>query len=643
MGETRKRTLEEQEIGRDYRIDRNPVFLAYDHAFRLMFEEFNGMPKGEHQKKWYVGRRWNRRTNQFVETGDAESRLSSFLDTSNGGPSRTLRVIYGRTGSGKTTFLRYFFNTYLPEKNPDLHRNLAPIIIDCADAAVAADMLEQDVDRRIHDALRTSEQFKWLEDKPHFIDMWNEECDFDKLFYIRLWSDMGPGDTEKEKLKRIEPLRSDFHNFNRVRINYLIKNGITPVIVWDNLDHAPIEVQRQAIQLARHKLAWMPGAKVIIAVREYTYPLVQQEIAPAAYLLSDQELFPPDIHSLLQRRMASAVERLATATPSINVGGRYSVALAHPQRFLQIVLESLEQQDITDAMCHLSADNMRQQLLMASRTLRSGHIPIELISSMVESYTGLRTLQHLSWRRFMQGLICGDYLYHRYAGEDASLVLNVFECFNASHPFANSLCMPRLLTFLSRIEFATPLSDLLANLESSGYPLPTLRQGVHLLAHSSLIQSPQGQLPSDFLAGASLPNPFMVSCTTTGKYYCDRLIKELVYVQQMAVVTSLSARWQGEVQLWRPKDVKLGAQAAGAMIGQIHEDEKREMKEIPNGKAGTLMMAEYGCGRLAHDMAEGCKQALGFIQSAWKRRGVEDALDWKAIKAVVGSPGILRK
>ncbi len=471
--------------------------------------------------------------------------------------------------------------------------------------------------------------------------MGEEECDFDKLFYIRLWADMSPTATEKEKLKRIEPERNDFHNFNRVRINYLVKKGITPVMVWDNLDHAPLEVQRRAIQLARHKLSWMPGAKVIIAIREHTYPLVQQEIAPAAYLLSGQEVFAPDVHSLLERRVDTSAKMLRGAQPAIHVGDKYSIVLARPECFLRIVLQSLKQPDVEKALCQLSEDNARLQLLMAQRTFRSGHIPIEMISDMVESYTGMGDYVPLSWRRFMQGLICGDYLYHRTVGDDASLVLNTFECGDLTHGFANSLCMPRLLLMLDRFTFDNVLADLLGILEVMGYPSATLRQGVALLMHTHLIQSPQGPLPAVFLNGDPLPKPYLVSSTAAGRYYLRRLMLELVYVQHMAVVTSLEAKWHERIRLWKPKDIQVGAEAAAALIGQIHDDERRELTALSKCPEGPPVAREYAFGRLAHDMAHGCRAAVNFMQRAWIKRGTADVVNWDAIRSTLRPPDIL--
>ncbi len=437
MSEERKRYLSDVEIGRDYRLERNPIFHAYDNAFRLMFEDFNGVPRADHQKDWYVAKRWDSRARAFAEEEDPERRLMEFLTSESPGSRRSLRLIYGPIGCGKTTFIKHFFEVYLREKQPELFKQIIPIIIDCAEAAVSPNDLEQDVDRRTHADLRR--QVPWLEDAPHFMNMWTEECDFDKLFYIRLWAPLSAADTEREKQEIIKPRREDPHDFNRVRINYLVKQGYKPVMVWDNLDHASVEVQHKALQLACHKLSWMPGAKVILSVRETTRPLAFAGIAPAAYRVSDQELFPPDVHSVLRRRADTATEYIHAPSTTVRVADRVSANITRPDHFLTAVLESLKIREIEEALCAISAQNVRTQLNMLQHTLRSGHVPTQLIADMVRAHYDRADGLRLSWRSFMEAIICGDYMYPREFGDDNSLVLNVFEGGYPVHEFLQLL------------------------------------------------------------------------------------------------------------------------------------------------------------------------------------------------------------
>jgi hypothetical protein len=201
--------------------------------------------------------------------------------------------------------------------------------------------------------------------------------------------------------------------------------------------------------------------------------------------------------------------------------------------------------------------------------------------------------------------------------------------------------MPRLLSMLCRFSFETSLSDVLCFLESIGYPRSTIRRGTELLMLSNLIQSPQGQLPPDFLDGASLPKPYMVSCTAVGRYYLHTLMKELVYVQHMAPVTSLAQEYRSKVHLWKPKEVGVAAASAAALIAQVYADEIREREALAQCTGGLHVGLEYGFGRLAHEMGIGCAKAVTFIRSTWQQRGTGKELDWDAITEVLKPPEIV--
>ena len=642
MSSQRERVLSKGEIATEYGIARNEVFRAFDTAFRHMFQEYDGSSDEDrsHQRTWYVGQRWDRRTRKFVPQGEEpEVRLLHFVNEDVAAGGRTLRIIYGRTGAGKTTFLKHFFQTYLPEEHPDLYKTLAPIMIDCAESAVSADLLEPDVDRRVHECLKR--KYPWLEDESHFLRMWESECDFDKLFYIRLWTDVPPAATLKQKLKIIEPRRRDHHDFNRVRINYLIQLGYRPVLIWDNIDHAPLDVQQRAIQLARHKLSWMHGAKVIIAIREYTYPLVQQEIAPAAYQISDQEIHAPNVHEVLRRRADSVVAHLGEPNVEVQLTERFSFILARPRDFLQTVLDSLKQRPVEKALCDLAAENVRIQLKMVDRTLRSGHIPIEMIASMVQSYSSGGKPVRLSWRRFVEGLICGDYRFYKEEGEDQALVVNVFESGDLTHPFCNSLCMPRLLQMVDSVAFDIDLAEVVRALEVVGYPGLALRTSANNLLKANLIHSPQGRMPSEFLEGGQPEIPYYVTCTSAGRYYVRRLMRELVYVQHMSAVTSMEERFRQEVRLWMPGELEAGVRSAAALIAQVYGDETRELKAALRTRVGTEIHRQYGFGRLAHDMTRTCHKALDLIRKAWHEEEEGGAVDWSALKRLLEARAIL--
>ncbi len=600
----------------------------------MMFEDFDGVPKGDHQQDWYVGERWDRRARHMVPAEEAEKRLLRFVESPARDRRRTLRLILGRTGCGKTTFVKYFFNQYLQSHRPALLKSLAPLYIDCAEASVAARRLEQDVDRRTDTYLR--ERYPVLEQSPHYLRMWDTECDFDKPFYLRLWQDLTPAGTLNEKLRLIEPKRRNVHDFNRVRINYLYRElGKTPLLIWDNLDHADIDVQRMAIQLARHKLSWVPDAKVIICVREGTVPFALQEIAPAAYRLSDQELFTPDVHSVLAKR-ATAAKAVLAERLKVAVSSGTDVDLAHPEAFLDAVLDSLKTQPIQRALCELSCDNLRSQLVMVERVLRSGHIPAPVISGMIRGYSRDAKPQRLSWRRFAETLICGEYRFRRGEGDDSSLIINLFQPEVATQGYASILCMPRLLYILDKLGHEMALNDLERTMAALGYPAALVAYCVRYLADAGLVRSSQGRLPDGYGAGRQLwKRAYYIGCSECGQYYSRVVLRSLVYVQHMAMVTDLDPEFRNRIGMYEPHQLPKAAIAAAALISQVRADEAEERTAADRSKAGSVCYRYLKLGGLANYLVRGCLASLAAMQKGWLPTGSVKQSTWRDMQDVI--------
>jgi len=289
----------------------------------------------------------------------------------------------------------------------------------------------------------------------------------------------------------------------------------------------------------------------------------------------------------------------------------------------------------------LSTDNIRVQLLMIEQTFRSGHIPIEMIAEMIRSYTSGELEWGLSWRRFMEGIICGDYRYHRTHGEDPAMVINVFESGDLMHDFCNSLCIPRMLQLVDSFSNGVLLNEVFRVLEIVGYPKMTLRVCMERLMLCKLVHSPQGLLTTEFLAGSEDFTPHYVSTTSAGRYYIRRLVKELVYIQYMSLVTSLEPLFQRGIEPWEPQEVGKGAASAAALIAQISRDDRRERDALSNTNEGRRIGRQFAFGRLAHDMAIGCRDGVNNMLKAAEQGGYRDKTNWREVFAFLNPPPAL--
>jgi hypothetical protein len=58
-------------------------------------------------------------------------------------------------------------------------------------------------------------------------------------------------------------------------------------------------------------------------------------------------------------------------------------------------------------------------------------------------------------------------------------------------------------------------------------------------------------------------------------------------------------------------------------------------------KGGRDLALACGCGRLAHDIAKSCLDAVGFMQGAWGQRGAEAEVNWHEVRSFLKPPHIL--
>lgn len=440
-----------------------------------MFRPYEGIADTAEQVRWYVMERWNPREGRETVAWDSpEARLKQFISEPVGPSFRRIRLISGPTGCGKTTFINHFFHEYLPEKETDLDSSLFVLIIDCHDAAQHGGHLEQDIDHRIHLKLQ-EEEYSWLDELPHCIDMWLSEINFDSGFYRALWKDLPEDLTEQKKLEWIDERRrglhrrnsseSPFHDFNRVRLNYLAgKFDKKLIVVWDNVDHAPLDVQEEAISLARHKLRWIPNQKIIITVREYALTRVASELPAAAFALSTQHLHPPPIHRVLEARAETAMKALESRLDM----GDVTVTVQDGKKFLQSILLSFRESENQKILTRLTNSNLRMQLEVVLQVLKSGHIASteDALDAIRRHFESSERPWRIPWVSLLEALICGDYRF-RYPYE--TFILNLYDAGNIVS-FFNTLNTHYVLKIAERCASGIAPSEITLLLQRLGHP-----------------------------------------------------------------------------------------------------------------------------------------------------------------------------
>ncbi len=202
--------------------------------------------------------------------------------------------------------------------------------------------------------------------------------------------------------------------------------------------------------------------------------------------------------------------------------------------------------------------------------------------------------------------------------------------------------MPRILAVIDAMGGEAALVEVIDTLTTIGYPEPAVRKCVNKLMAAVLLDSLQGPLPADFLTDAEVPGYYHLRCTSAGLYYVRRLIKQLTYVQHMSIVTSLQDPFRNMIRPWRVGELPHGVQSAAALVAQIKSDEKREAEASYTSPEGRRIHDLFRFGRLAHDIAAGCRKSLQTIRNSLARDGRHSSVDWDLLANMLTPPDCTR-
>jgi len=616
------------------KLPTNPIFRAFKAEFSLIFANYNGLPVHEHQKAWYVFERWDTELERDVPEWDSpEARLIEFLKRPVENGPRDIRVIYGGTGCGKTTFLNHLFSDYLVVREHDLAERLFVLRIDLGEAGLNAGDMEEDIDSRTHREL--NKQFPWLEKKPHCFDMWLDEAPWDSDFYRELWSDLPKSRVQREQLKWIKRQRehprlgrknkTPYGNFNRVRLNYLAKSfGRQVVIIWDNIDQAPLDVQTNALHIAVHKKAWIPDVKIIIAVRPYTIPLLAAEDPASAYRYSDQPLYPPTVHKVLEKRAEStfAAMRENGSERKIDLDNM-TITIAHGEAFLRTVLQSFHDRQKEALLCRLTNNNVRKQLDFVDAIIRSRYMSsVNVLDVLHSFYTSKTMVLQIPAHEVLEALICGGYAF-RHPG--TSLVENIFDC-GERRGHRSTLLLHRILEVVRQYASGVECNSMIRILGILGYDSSAVLRCVDRLVRNGMAYRERRRI-------SSARSSEVISISTAGNYYLTDLMYRLIYLQHMAMVTPLSDDLREGLTPWGIHEFSLRVSSAARLLEQISRDEYSEFCYVSkNGDRALQIYNELGFGALACQLAVHALRELERIEKSEGTARRLEVVSWLQLK-----------
>jgi len=447
-----------------------------------------------------------------------------------------------------------------------------------------------------------NEKAAWLDNSPHYVEMWREELNLGSD-YSKAIINTCPGDTGEEKIALFikEKREQNIYLFNVIRLKYLInKCHRTVVLILDNIDQATTVCQLDAVRLARLMLGEIPNLKIIIAVREYLKKWAKSELQISAFGVQELKLYPPNIYEVLRQRARAAFRDLKQKSESVNVDidnpdiGKLSVRIVDGIKFLESVLYSFKMGENRRILTRSSDYNLRDQLEMVHKVLRSGHIApdVSVLEAVRKYYVSPQKPWIIRWADLLESLICGDY---HFAVEQRPVIHNIFtsqDTSTFSEGFQDTLIAAYILKIID-ISGEIGKSDLERKLNMLGFATDLVNAALGNLASNGLILADKRP---DFVDPEGL-----LQFTIKGRYYIRELIRKLMYVQHMGIVTPLEEKFRDEVRQWNPQEFDWRIKGALALAGQLCKDERDQRALIKGGgEYAEKIMSDFSLGHISN-------------------------------------------
>jgi hypothetical protein len=456
--------------------------------------------------------------------------------------------------------------------------------------------------------------------------------DEDKLRWFKLIALRNPDTGLKlriTKVKEIIERRRDFHDFNRIAINYLThKYGWKFVIIFDNLDQTPINFQQEVFFLARHKLDWIlhtENVTLVIGVREYLLDRVKKECPVLAYeAYTDVPIYPPPIQQVLTERLTFFSEvcpksyRLTDAKLFPQHVGEYVEEITVTRKAIERALKSLVkvfQSNIEFNIATIANYDVRHQLRLAESIFHSWVLDWYDLLYMSVRNTEIIT----NFYEVLSAMLRVDNLLA--APMPKKVIYNIFDCGESSR-FCSTLNGWYVLKLLDN-GFSN-IEDLVKQLQDIGHPKSVTLETVQKLLHANIVTSDQGIYLKEHRITEITCS---WSATTMGKVYLEILPFQLRYLEAMAYLTPLEKEFTNQLLLPDAKkgipDFEFYVMAAHILLMQIKKDEDRQRDYADRNKVMGFLQENDLLG-LAENIAKSVRDTL----QDFKDQGHFEEADW---------------
>ncbi|MBD3351787.1 MAG: hypothetical protein GF364_09910 [Candidatus Lokiarchaeota archaeon] len=595
------------------------------------------------QWDWYVDKRidYIKNRNGEYPSYHFENKMYKWFSSIGKNDSKPILLIHGRTGIGKTTFVRHFFSFYLQKIDHSIANNTYILRIAMPVIGYSERRAEEEFDHNVYRFL--VENFTSGNNNLHSPKIL---MDIAKYAYPNEdWESAKqdiptPPKSYQEQLKWIrekivartetkkgeEKPVSDWADFNRLAINYLcITNPKLRIVFFlDNVDHLPPQYQKAVWLVARQKLHWVrnwSSISFVITIRSYLLENASKEDTLQAYRdkLEEFPLFPPSLHDILNERKKSGFDPLyPKRTPNNNV--RCTIALNKnkipiycPNEFLSSFLNVFKERGRNFYISQFCNYDIRQGLEIAKNIFQYPfynwkNLIDEIHNQFQNRATDFKLL--ISYEKILEALLRNRNLL---CESKVSFFDNIFMVDKSNH-FSNSLCKLFILKMLNQRSYS--VKDILQILYNFGHPKHIIENAIQRLLLCNIISSPQGiYLKEDHLEIITSDE------TTLCKKYSEYLPNKLIYLQAMAYMTPLEEKFAEQIPL--PSEISDDSRsfkdrvlAAKFLLDQIISDFNKQINYInQNGDEATIeknmkLFSIYGFNKIIISIKKGVTDDL---------------------------------
>jgi len=436
-------------------------------------------------------------------------------------------LILGNVGTGKSTFVHYFFKVTIP--NTSKWNIYLPIFVDFKGLR-REDKVTYYANKTIDENLtRLCEEL--FPDRVRSIqtlrDVFEEDLRWNQSIYQQC-RNSGRDDLSLEyEMDDIKRLQSDLVHFNKRRTQFVERQGgKRVVIILDNVDHLVLDEQIEEIFLYGQKLALDGACHVVLTMRSYNAKgKVHHFDHYSAFNPRYLHLSLPNVSEMIKARVNYALEKIGKYV-QLETQGTARISMRSPlfKEEVEGYLNSFTRPEIINTLEKLSYQDLRELLRMAHRAMASGHL-----------YPQIRRIKYSEVQVYdlIQALILGNWKYYNIEDEHIAII-NLFDDECDFEKGKTTIRIRILQTIRLLGSKKVNIKNLVKYMEKIGFENEAVINSLQYLINHSLVTPsyPSGiKIIEDKVRAVSL--------TEKGTYYLDDLLVEPRYYGNMCYATPM--------------------------------------------------------------------------------------------------------